>query len=122
MIDLTEKKGIDLEHLTIIDESEVPAKQARYTPYRELLKRIKKGRALVLSENEVNIHTVRAGILRLRKRGEFKRIMIRQRRDTDGIRKLYVINPSDEDTEKKYRAVPPHKRQQGIQLEEKKTS
>lgn len=92
---ITQKK-IDLKHLTIIEESEVPAKPIRYTPYREMLKRIRKGKALVLSEEEVNVSTIRAGIKRLQKKGEFKRIIMRSMKDKDGIIRIYVINPSEE--------------------------
>ena len=90
------RKGIDLKHLTIIEESEVPAKLVRYTPYREMLRRIRKGKALVLSDEEINVGTLRAGIKRLQKKGEFKRIIVRQMRGSDGIKRLYVINPSEE--------------------------
>lgn len=90
------KKELDLKHLNIIEESEVPDKPIRYTPYRVLLKRIRKGKALVLSEEEINVVTVRAGIRRLQKKGEFKRIVVRQMKDKDGILKIYVINPSGE--------------------------
>lgn len=98
---MTEKKGIDFEHLTFIDEGQVPAKAKRYTPYRELLKRIKKGRALVISEDQANIETTRAGVRRLQEKGEFKRIQLVQRTETDGKRVLYIINPSEQETEKK---------------------
>jgi hypothetical protein len=97
---MSQKKGLDLQNLKFIDQSEVPAK-VRYTPYRELLKRIRKGKALVLSEKDVNIGTARAGIQRLQKKGEFKRIIMVQRRLTNGEAVLYVVNPSDEETEKK---------------------
>lgn len=96
---MSEKKGIDLENLKFVDASEVPTK-VRYTPYRELLKRIRKGKALVLSEKDVNINTARAGIKRLQKHGEFKRIMTQQRRLANGEQVLYVVNPSDEETER----------------------
>lgn len=91
---------LDLKHLTIIEETEVP-KPVRYTPYRALLKRIRKGKALVLLNEEVNINTARAGIRRLQKNGEFKRIVMRQMKGKDGIMRLYVINPSEEETGKK---------------------
>jgi hypothetical protein len=92
---MSEKKGIDLENLKFIDASEVPAK-VRYTPYRELLKRIHKGKALVLSSKEVNINTVRAGIQRVQRHGDFKRIVTMQRRLESGEEVLYVVNPPDE--------------------------
>jgi hypothetical protein len=98
---MSQKKGIDLENLKFIDANEVPTK-VRYTPYRELLKRIRKGKALVLSETDVNINTARAGIKRLQKHGEFKRIIAMQRRLENGEQVLYVVNPpSEEQTEKK---------------------
>jgi hypothetical protein len=100
------RKGIDIKNLTIIDESAVPAKPVRYTPYREMLKRIRKGKALVLSEQEVNIETARAGIKRLQEKGEFKNFEIRQMKLADGSRRLYIINPSAEQgvTEEKEKA------------------
>jgi hypothetical protein len=97
---MSKRKGIDLEKLKIIDESEVPAKPVRYTPYREILKRIRKGKALVISDEEMNIDTVRAGIRRIQRRGEFKRIIMAQRKREDGVRVLYVVNPSEEEMEK----------------------
>ena len=90
------RRGIDTKNLTIIEESEVPAKPKRYTPYREIFRRIRKGKALVLSDEEVNIETARAAIRRMQKQGEFKKLIITQRKGEDGIRKLYVINPSEE--------------------------
>ena len=98
---MTEKKGIDLEHLTFIDATQVPAKAKRYTPYRELLKRIKKGKAVVISEEQMNIDTARAGVRRLQEKGEFKKMTMVQRRQPDGKRVLYIVNPSEEETEKK---------------------
>jgi hypothetical protein len=96
---MSERKGINLENLKFVDASEVPAK-VRYTPYRELLKRIRKGKALILSEKDVNINTARAGIKRLQKKGEFKRITMVQRRMVSGEQVLYVVNPPDEETKK----------------------
>jgi hypothetical protein len=93
---MSEKKAIDLENLKFIEASEVPAK-VRYTPYRELLKRIRKGKALVLTEKDVNINTARAGIKRVQSHGEFKRIIIQQRRLANGEQVLYVVNPPDEE-------------------------
>jgi hypothetical protein len=98
---LTEKKGLDTEHLTFVDATEIPAKARRYTPYREILKRIRKGKALVVTEKDANINTVRAGIKRLQRKGEFKKIRMMQRKQEDGMQMLYVVNPSDEETEKK---------------------
>jgi hypothetical protein len=97
---MSKRKGINLENLKFVDASEVPAK-VRQTPYRELLKKIRKGKALVVSENDANINTVRAGIQRLQKKGEFKRITTVQRRLPSGEVVLYVVNPSDEELEKK---------------------
>lgn len=97
---MSEKKGVDLENLKFIDASEVPTK-VRYTPYREMLKRVRKGKALVLSEKNVNINTVRAGIHRLQKKGEFKKITTVQRRLENGEMVLYVVNPPSEESESK---------------------
>ena len=96
---MSEKKGLDLNNLKFVDASDVPTK-VRYTPYRELLKRIRKGKALIVSEKDANINTVRAGIQRLQKRGEFKKIITVQRRMENGEQVLYVVNPSDEETRK----------------------
>lgn len=95
----SKRKGIDLKSLKIIDASEVPATPRRYTPYREMLKRIRKGKALVISSDEINIDTARAGIRRLQKKGEFTRLIVTQRKRVGGKRILYVINPSDEEIE-----------------------
>lgn len=100
VIDMVRRKGLDLEHLTIIDAAEVPAKPKRYTPYRKMLKRIRKGKALVVSDEELNIDTVRAGIRRLQRKGEFKRMVVTQRKREDGTRVLYIINPSEERADK----------------------
>lgn len=95
------KEKLDLEHLTIIDENDVPVKLQRYTPYREMLKRVRKGKALVISDEQANIDNFRASVLRLQRRGEFTKLVMRQQKGTDGIRRLYIINPSAEETEKK---------------------
>jgi len=91
------RKGINLKNLTIIDASDVPAQPKRYTPYRELLKKIRKGKALVISDEEMNIDSARGGIRRLQKKGEFTKLTMTQRKGEDGIRRLYVINPSEEE-------------------------
>jgi hypothetical protein len=96
VIKMKARKGLDLKHLTIIDATEVPAKPKRYTPYREMLKRIRKGKALVISDEELNVDTVRAGIKRLQRKGEFKQLIITQRKREDGVRVLYIVNPSEE--------------------------
>lgn len=96
---MVKRKGVNPKSLTIIDESEVPAKPVRFTPYREILKRIRKGKAAVISDEEVSVDTVRAGIRRLQRRGEFKRIVMAQRKREDGVRVLYIINPSEEQTQ-----------------------
>jgi hypothetical protein len=98
---VNEKKGLNLENLTYIDASQVPARAKRYTPYRELLKRVRKGKAVVISEDEANIDTTRAGVRRLQQKGEFKKIELIQRTKPDGKRVLYIVNPIDEETEKK---------------------
>jgi len=91
---MSKRKGIDLKNLPIIDESEVPDKPKRYTPYRELFKRIGNGKALVLTDNDVNLTTARAALRRLQRKGEFKQMMATQR-TVEGKRTLYIINPSD---------------------------
>jgi hypothetical protein len=98
---MSERKGLDLNKLTIIDASEVPTKAKRHTQYRDLLKQLRKGKALVISDNEANIDTIRAGIRRQQEHGDFKRIVLAQRTNEQGVRVLYVINPSEEQTEKK---------------------
>ena len=92
---MSNNQAIDLNNLQIIDESEVP-KTYRYTPYREMLKKVKKGKALVFDPSEVGIRisTVRAAIRRLQKKGEFKNIELSQR-TVRGKQFLYIINPSD---------------------------
>jgi len=92
-----ERKGIDIKNLTIIDASEVPAQPKRYTPYRQMLKKVRKGKALVISDEEINIDAARAGIRRLQKKGEFTKLKMTQRKAEDGIRRLYVINPPSEE-------------------------
>jgi hypothetical protein len=94
---VSQAKSLDLDKLRIINAQEVPARATRATPYHELLKRISKGKAVVITEKEANIHTIGAGIRRQQKRGEFKRIILTQRRGEDGVMVLYIINPSDED-------------------------
>jgi hypothetical protein len=93
------KKELDLNNLTIVDESEVPAQPKRYTPYRALLKRIRKGKALVLTSEQIRIDTARSGINRIKKRGEFKQIVMRQITEPDGTKKLFIINPSEKETQ-----------------------
>jgi len=92
---MVKRKGVELRNLSIIEESEVPATYRRYTPYREILKRIGKGKALVLSEDEVSLDTAAAALRRLQRRGEFKNFRA-TRRTIDGKKHLYIINPSGE--------------------------
>jgi hypothetical protein len=101
---MSEKKGIDLNNLKFVDASEVPAK-VRYTPYREMLKRIKKGKALILTDKEANLRSVRAGVIRMQHRGEFKKLRTTERLLENGEHVLYIVYPSDEETEKHYRRV-----------------
>lgn len=91
---VAKRTGINLDDLNIIDESSVPAKPRRNTPYRELLKKIPIGKALVLTDDQVSIDSTRSGIRRLQKNGEFKKYIIRQQKNVKGIRILYIINPS----------------------------
>ena len=102
---MTAKKKLGLSKLTFIEESEVPVKPVRYTPYRDIMRKIKKGKALVVSEEEVNIDTFRAGVLRLKKKGEFKNYFVRAQKGTDGIRRLYIVNPSETKTEQQEETV-----------------
>jgi len=96
---MQKRKGLDIKDLKIIDEGEVPAKPKRYTPYREILRRIRKGKALVISDEEIGVDTARAAIRRLQKKGEFAKLTLIQRTCEDGIKRLYVINPSEEKSE-----------------------
>ena len=97
---MTNGNRIDLDNFPIIEASDVPKTSARNTPYREMLKRIKKGKAMVIDPKATNLRitTVRAAIRRLQKKGEFKQLEISQR-TMNGKQILYIINPSDE-TEK----------------------
>jgi hypothetical protein len=90
----TKKKLTEIK-LTFIEESEVPVKPIRFTPYRDILRKIKKGKALVVSDNEINIDTFRAGVLRLQKKGEFTKYCMRGPQGIDGKRTLYVVNPTE---------------------------
>jgi hypothetical protein len=91
------RRGLDPKNLKIIEEEEVPAKPQRYTPYREVLGRIRKGKALVISDEEISVDTARAAIRRLQRKGEFKKLVLSQVKGQDGIKKLYVVNPSEEE-------------------------
>jgi hypothetical protein len=97
---MSKRKGLDLENLKFIDATEVPAK-VRYTPYRDILRRIRKGKALVVSDKDMDINTMRAGVQRLKNKGEFKWIILVQRTMDNGEQVLYVVNPSNEEKEKK---------------------
>lgn len=95
---MSEKKRLALDNLTFIDESQVPVKRtARYTPYRDILRRIKKGKALVISNAQVNIDTFRAGIRRLQEKGEFADFVVSSHKDFDGTVKLYIVNPTEKE-------------------------
>lgn len=96
---MRKRKGLDIKDLKIIDEDEVPAKPKRYTPYREIFRRIQKGKALVISDEEIGVDTARAAIRRLQKKGEFAKLIVTQRKGEDGIKRLYIINPSEEKSE-----------------------
>lgn len=94
-MNMKRRKGLDPKNLEIIDQSDVPAKPKTYTPYREILGRIQKGKALVISDEEIGIDTVRAAIKRLQRKGEFTKLIVTQRKRNDGTRRLYVINPRE---------------------------
>lgn len=100
-----QKTAVDLDNLKLINEHEVPAKPKRYTPYREMLERIQKGKALVVSDDEVNVDTVRAAVRRLQAKGEYKRYELRQLKSVDGVTRLYIINPAEEQRGKSYRIL-----------------
>jgi hypothetical protein len=116
---MTKLQELNLDKLEIIDEQDVQAKVRKATPYRELLKRIHKGKAMVITENDANVRTIAAGVRRIQKRGEFKRYRLAERHREDGVHILYIINPSDEETEMKYRRVPPEERRQRMEQGER---
>lgn len=91
---MTKKSALDIANLTVVPEEVVP-EATRYTPYREILGSIKKGYAVVLSSEDVNLESVRGGIRRLQRRGEFKNIVMRPTNEPNGIKKLYILNPSE---------------------------
>jgi len=98
---MKKRKGVDLNNLTIIDESKFPEKRVRYTPYREILQSIPKGKAVVISDEEISVDTLRAGVRRLQKKGEFTKILIRSTKGVDGIKRVYLLNPSENQSEYK---------------------
>ncbi len=91
---MTKKSALDINNLIVVTEEQVP-ETTRYTPYREILNSIKKGTAVVLSSEDVNIESVRGGIRRLQRKGEFKHIILRPANEANGVKKLYILNPSD---------------------------
>ena len=93
------RKGLDFDNLNIISADEVPPKSRVHTPYRELLKRIGKGQALILTEAEVSLETASAAVRRLQRRGEFRDFKV-TRRTINGEKKLYIIHENKEPEKK----------------------
>lgn len=89
------RKGLDLEHLNLVPKDAIPPKSKVSTPYRELLKRIPKGQAAVLTEHDVSLDTAAAAIRRFQRRGEYQNFKV-TRRIVDGQKRLYVINKDAE--------------------------
>lgn len=79
------------ESYEIIDESEVPERSERSSKYKRMFERIPKGKALVLSEEEVSLMGLRAALKKFQRRGLFKNLRATQR-TIDGKVKLYIIN------------------------------
>ncbi len=94
---MAKKTALDVTKLklTVVSEDAVPAATPRQAPYREILKGIKKGTALMFSSEDVNLDSMRGGVRRLQRRGEFKHIIMRTAIETNGVKKLYLWNPSD---------------------------
>ncbi len=92
---MTKKSALDITNLTVVSEEVVPEAITRHTPYRDILNSIKKGTAVVFSSEDVNLDSARGGIRRLQRRGEFKHIVLRTAVEPNGVKKLYVLNPSD---------------------------
>lgn len=83
--------GINFGNLTIINTTEIPPPARAKTPYKEVLRQITKGQALVLTEKEVSLETAAAAVRRLQKRvPEFKDYNV-TRRTVDGEKRLYII-------------------------------
>lgn len=87
-------KKLEFKNLTLIDAANVPEVTARSSPYREVLLNIPEGKAVIITDDIGNIDTIRAGIKRLLRKPEFKHFEIKQLRESDGSRKLYIINPN----------------------------
>jgi hypothetical protein len=89
-------KGLELNQLKIIEISDIPD-MSRPTPYRELAEKVPIGKAIVVTDEEINIDSVRTGIQRLQKNGEFKDIVMKQR-TVDGLRHLFIMKPRSKTT------------------------
>lgn len=94
---MTKKSALDITNLTVVPENVVP-EATRYTPYREILGSIKKGTAVVLSSEDVNLESAKSSVRRLQRKGEFNHIVLRQANEPNGIKKLYILNPSEKKT------------------------
>lgn len=81
-----ERKGIDLENLTIVSISEVPAPRLQWD---EILKRIPQGKALVLDGEDYERAHMAVG--RRKKKGQFMRYRVFFR-----DAKTYIVNPGKE--------------------------
>ncbi|MCJ7559418.1 hypothetical protein MUO79_02215 [Candidatus Bathyarchaeota archaeon] len=90
------RKGLDLDHLNIVPKEEIPPKSRVSNPYKELLRRIPKGKAVVLTPHDVSLDTAAAAIRRLQKLPEF-RDFTATRRTVDGQTRLFIIHEDIEE-------------------------
>lgn len=83
--------NMDDDDIEMIDEEDVPAK-GRGSYVVKLLKRIGKGKAMVLPDNDrYNFVTIRMVVRNLQRKGKFKQYEVTQR-TKDGVKKLYIVH------------------------------
>jgi hypothetical protein len=82
--------------MKIVDSSEVPAGRIRVTKWQSIFGKIPAGKAWVVTEDEISFSAVRCSLYELQKKGQFKNLVARKIKESDGPDRMYVINTAKE--------------------------
>lgn len=85
------RQGINFRNPNIIKADAIPPPSRASTPYKELLRKIDKGQALVLTDMEVSLETAAAAVRRLKRLPEFEDFTV-TRRTVEGQKRLYIVH------------------------------
>jgi hypothetical protein len=91
-------KTLDENKLKIVDSSEVPSGRMETSKWQSIFGKIPVGKALVLTEDEISFVAVRSSLYELQRKGQFKNLIARKVKGTDGKYRMYVINVAKKET------------------------